>query len=90
MRDSIKFDHENFTLLIAFLDALIYIAKNRQQKTTLHYKSTNTHNYLHKRSYLKHLKDSLHYTQVIRLRRIYTDDNQLHWHNGKLKQQFSA
>ena len=50
--DSIKFDHEKSKQAIAFLDILIYIGENRQLQNTLHTKPTNTHNYLHYRSFL--------------------------------------
>ena len=55
-RDSIKFDQEKTTHSIVFFDTLIYIDKNGQLLTTLHVKSTNSHNYFHQRSsQTKHL-----------------------------------
>ena len=89
--DSIKFDHEKSTQSVAFLDTLIYIDENRQLQTTLYTKPTDTHNYLHfKSSHPKHLKESLPYSQALRLRRICSDNNELNKHSDKLKQQFIA
>ena len=89
--ESIKFDHEKSTKSVAFLDTLIYIDEKRQLQTTLYTKPTDTHNYLHfKSSHPKHLKESLPYSQALRIRRICSKDNELNKHSDKLKQQFIA
>ena len=49
MHDATKFDHEMFTHPITFLDAQVYIDKNRQLQILLT-KPTNTYNYLDNRS----------------------------------------
>ena len=87
----IKFDHKNSVHSITFLDTLVYNDKNRQLQTTLHIRPTNSHNYLdYRSSHLKHLKDSLLYSQVIRLRRIFTINNKLKRQSDKLNQQLSV
>ena len=81
---SIKFDYEISKTSISFLDTCIYIDENRQLQTTLFTKPTDTHNYLHyKSAHPRHLKNSLPYSQALRLRRICTKDNEL---NSNCKQ----
>ena len=69
------------------LDTCIYIHENRQLRTTLYTKPTDTHNYLHyKSSHPKHRKNSLPYLQALRLRTICTNERELTIHcekNGK-------
>ena len=87
--DSIKFDYETSTKSIAFLDTLIYIDEKRYLQTTLYTKPTDTHNCLHsKSSHPRHLKDSLPYSQALRLRRICSQNNEIDIPCEKLKQQF--
>ena len=89
--DSIKFDYETSTKSIAFLDTLIYVDENRHLQTTLYTTPTDTHNYLHSKScHPKHLKDSLPYSQALRLKRICSQNNELNIHCEKLKRQFIA
>ena len=89
--DSIKFDYEKSTQSVAFLDTLIYIDEKRQLRTTLYTKPADTHNYLHfKSSHPRHLKESLPYSQALRLRRICSENNEFIKHSDKLKQQFTA
>ena len=67
--DPIIFDHKKSTESVAFLDTLIYIDGNRKLQTTLYAKPTDTHNYLNfKSSHPIHLKESLTYSQALRLR----------------------
>ena len=55
----------------------------------LYTKPTDTHNYLHsKSSHPRHLKDSLPYSQALRLNRICSQKNELDIQCEKLKQQF--
>ena len=57
----------------------------------LNTKTTNTYKYFHCRSpHPKNLKDNLPYSLAIRLRRIYTEINELKRQNDKFKQKFSA
>ena len=81
MHPSIKFDYEISKTSIPFLDTRIYIDENRHLQTTLFTKPTDTHNYLHyKSAHPRHLKNSLPYSQALRLRRICTIDNELKSH----------
>ena len=91
LHDSIKFDYEKSKKSIAFLDTLVYIDNNRQLQTTLYTKPTDTHNYLHFQSaHPKHLKQSLPYSQALRIRRICSQNSDLIIHSEKLKKQFKA
>ena len=87
---SIKFDYEISKTSIPFLDTRIYIDKNRHLQTTLYTKPTDTHNYLHyKSAHPKHLKNSLPYSQALRLRRICTKDSELKSHCQEMEANFS-
>ena len=89
--DSIKFDHDKSMQSIPFLDTLIYIDENRHLQTTLYTKPTDTHNYLHfKSSHPKHLKESLPYSQALRLKRICSDSNEFKKHSEILTKNFKA
>ena len=69
----------------------IYIDEKRHLQTTLYTKPTDTHNYLHfKSSHPRHLKESLPYSQALRLRRICSENNKFIKHSDKLKEQFTA
>ena len=86
---SIKFDYEVSKTSIPFLDTRIYIDENRQLQTTLYTKPTDTHNYLHyKSAHPKHLKNSLPYSQALRLRRICTNERELKIHCEKMENNF--
>ena len=68
---------------------IVYIDQNRHLQTTLYTKPTDTHNYLHpKSSHPRHLKDSLPYSQALRIRRISSQNNELNTNNEKLRKQF--
>ena len=86
---SIKFDHEKSQQRLSFLDTLIYIDDDGKLQTTLYTKPTDTHNYLHyKSAHPKHLKDSLPYSQSLRLRRICSNETEFKKHNSDLKKKF--
>ena len=88
---SIKFDYEISNTSIPFLDTRIYIDDNRQLQTTLFTKPTDTHNYLHyKSAHPRHLKNSLPYSQALRLRRICTKDEELSNNCKQIEEIFSA
>ena len=74
---------------IPFLDTHIYINENRQLQTTLFTKPTDTHNYLHyKSAHPRHLRNSLPYSQALRLRRICTKDSELRSHCKQMEANF--
>ena len=57
-----------------FLDIKLAITNNRIQ-TSIHYKETDTHNYLHYTSFHpRHCKQAIPYSQFLRLRRICSND----------------
>ena len=86
---SIKFDYEISKTSIPFLDTRVYIDDNRQLQTTLFTKPTDTHNYLHyKSAHPKHLKNSLPYSQALRLRKICTKDDELSSNCKQMEEHF--
>ena len=89
--DSIKCDYGTSKKSIAFLDTLVYVDNNRQLQTTVYTKPTDSHNYLHFQSaHPKHLKQSLPYSQALRLTRTCSANSDLNTHLEKLKKQFKA
>ena len=59
---------------IAFLDINVSISGN-QLSTSVHYKPTDLHSYLlHSSSHPAHMKNSIPYSQFLRLRRLCSDD----------------
>ena len=59
---------------IAFLDINVSISGNRLS-TSVHYKPTDSHSYLlHSSSHPAHVKNSIPYSQFLRLRRLCSDD----------------
>ena len=61
-------------LELPFLDIKLAITNNRIQ-TSIHYKETDTHNYLHYTSFHpRHCKQAIPYSQFLRLRRICSND----------------
>ena len=85
----IKFDYELSSTSVAFLDTRIYIDNNRLTQTTLHTKPTDCHNYLHAKSaHPTHLKNNLPYSQALRIRRICSENHELHKHYKYLTQYF--
>ena len=74
---SITFDYYISPNEVQFLDATVYVDSNGAIQTKLYKKPTDKHNYLQKRS--EHpllLKDSLAYSQALRIRRGCSDEKQ--------------
>ena len=67
--------HEQFpNVLFLFLDIKVSISGNRLS-TSVHYKPTDSHSYLlHSSSHPAHVKNSIPYSQFLRLRRLCSDD----------------
>ena len=58
---------------LPFLDIILRISGDRI-RTSIHYKATDTHSYLHyDSSHPRHCKESLPYSQLLRLRRLCSD-----------------
>ena len=56
------------------LDIKLYI-KDNGLSTSVHYKPTDSHNYLlHSSSHPKHVKNAIPFSQFLRLRRLFSDD----------------
>lgn len=71
---SIKFTHDQSTEEVPFSDVKVII-KDNKLSTSLHWKPTDTQAYLRYNSFHPtHLKDSLVYSQALRLKRICSED----------------
>ena len=67
---SIKFDYEMSSTEIPFLDTIVYIDNKNHLQTRLYWKTTDRQNYLHRASeHPPPLKDSLAYSQALRIKR---------------------
>ena len=72
---ALQFTHTISASDISFLDINLRITNDRIS-TSIHYKVTDTHSYLHKQSsHPRHCKDGLPRSQLLRLRRLCSDDS---------------
>ena len=70
---ALQFTHTISETELPFLDINLRISGDHI-RTSIHYKATDTHSYLHyNSSHPRHCKESLPYSQLIRLRRICSD-----------------
>ena len=75
---------------IAFLDINVSIIGNRLS-TSVHYKPTDSHSYLlHSSSHPAHVKNSIPYSQFLRLRRLCSDDTDFSEKSEEMCQFFKA
>lgn len=75
---SIKFTHEISTYLVNFLDTTVLKDRQGNISKDVDQKPTDTHPYLHWTSaHLPHLKQSIPYSQALRLRRIFSSTDTL-------------
>ena len=75
---------------IAFLDINVSISGNRLS-TNVHYKPTDSHSYLlHSSSHPAHVKNSIPYSQFLRLRRLCSDDTDFSEKSEEMCQFFKA
>ena len=82
---TIKFQHEKSNKSIQFLDTTVYITPQRSLETTLHIKPTDKGLLLHSSSHHpSSCKMGTIYSQVLRYRRITTDDDKLLQHLRRL------
>ncbi len=87
--DSIKFSHETSTEHIHFLDITIHLNERNELWTDLYCKPTDSHNYLHyKSAHPSHCKNSLPYSQFLRLRRICSNMDDFIKHSGMISYHF--
>ena len=72
---ALKYTWEISESSLAFLDIKVSINANGL-RTSVHYKPTNSHSYLlHSSSHPSHVKNSIPYSQFLRLRRLCIDDS---------------
>jgi hypothetical protein len=69
--NTIKFTAEQSPSAVNFLDTTVKVGEDRKLYTTLYCKPTDSHNYLlYESAHPKHTKNSLPYSQLLRIRRI--------------------
>ena len=86
---TIKFEYEISKKEINFLDTTVFISTNNVIKTRLYKKKTDIHNYLHRRSaHPEKLKKTIPYGQALRVRRICTENEDLHRNCIEMKEDF--
>ena len=86
---TIKFDFQISPRNIAFLDTMLYKDKNNKTQTTLYYKPTDQHVFLHAKS--EHpisLNSSIPYSQALRLKTIYSTTTEFDKNCAIIKQKF--
>ena len=85
---SIKFEIKYSKGKIEFLDTLTYKDKNNKIQTTLYKKPTDRQNYIHSKSaHPFSLKNSIAYSQALRLKRICSTTGEYEKHTENLKKQ---
>ena len=86
---SIKFEFKYSQTKIEFLDVLVYKDHNNMLQTTIYRKQTDRQNYLDARSeHPKSLKDSIPYSQALRIKRICSSQQEFLSHTAKMINQF--
>ena len=86
---TIKFDFEISPSEINFLDTTVYKDKNNILRTKLYTKSTDRHNYLHRKSeHPESLKKSIPYSQALRINKICYDKNDRERNYKELQKSF--
>ena len=86
---SIKFEFKYSQTKIEFLDVLVYKDHNNMLQTTIYRKQTDRQNYLDARSeHPKLLKDSIPYSQALRIKRICSSQQEFLSHTAKMINQF--
>ena len=86
---SIKFDFEISQSDVNFLDTTVYIDKNSMLKTKVFSKPTDRYNFLHRRSeHPESLKKNIPYGQLLRGKRICSEDLDFDIYSNKLKESF--
>ena len=86
---SIKFEFKNSQTKIEFLDVLVYKDHNNMLQITIYRKQTDRQNYLEARSeHPKLLKDSIPYSQALRIKRICSSQQEFLSHTAKMINQF--
>ncbi|XP_078350640.1 uncharacterized protein LOC144635403 [Oculina patagonica] len=87
---ALQFTSNISELELPFLDIKLAI-KNNTLQTSVHYKETDTHNYLHHTSlHPDHCKKAIPYSQFLRLRRICSDNDDFVARTSEMKTFFLA
>ena len=86
---TMTFDFKYLKTKIEFLDVLVYKDINKNLKTTLYKKPTDHQSYLHVNSeHPRSLKESIAYSQALRVKRICFTNSELEVHINIFKDQF--
>lgn len=76
LHPSIKFTHQISTQAVEFLDISVSITEAKDISTSVHYKPTSTHAFLHfESSHHPKTKESIPFSQLLRLRRLCSDED---------------
>ena len=88
-RPSIKFEVKYSQTKIEFLDVLVYKDHDNMLQTTIYRKQTDRQNYLDARSeHPKLLRDSIPYSQALRIKRICSSQQEFLNHTPKMINKF--
>ena len=82
---NVKFTYDSSKKDISFLDLKVSLTKGKLS-TDLHIKATDCHQYLHYSSgHPEHTKRSIFYSQLLRVSRICSWENDFNWHKSNMK-----
>ena len=88
LHSALKYTWEVSETLLAFLDIKVSISGN-VLCTSVHYKPTDSHSYLlYSSSHPSHVKNSIPYSQFLRLRRLCSDDSDFSSKSEEMCQSF--
>ena len=87
----IKFEFKYSQIKIEFLDVLVYKDQNSMLQTAIYRKQTDQQSYLDAQSeHPKSLKDSIPYSQALRIKRICSSQQEFLSHTAKMINQFQT
>ena len=85
----IKFDYKTSAKEVDFLDTTLYIDNNNRLQTKLYKKPTDRQNYLHRKSeHPESLKKNIPYSQALRIKRIWSNEEEFKNSCKALKKRF--
>ncbi len=89
--ETIKFSHEYSYSEVIFLDTRLYFDSDNRLLSTLYVKPTDSHNYLlYDSAHPQHIKDSIPYSQFIRIKRICSEWSEFVLHSFILVHHFQV
>ena len=89
--NTITFSHEYSYSEVTFLDTRLYFNSDNKLMATLYVKPTDSHNYLlYNSAHPQHIKDSIPYSQFIRIKRICSEWSEFFMHSFILVHHFQV